>query len=246
MDWLMPLRISDKVSRVNPSTLRSVAERRIGDAQALAGTRSNAGANGVIYLAGIAIEILLKAKLIEQHSFLRRRGKGALPSQLEDLSDLVWKYHSLDKLLYHLPQLRTSLKAHITRDGRNDFDELKKHYCDMDDPYSVFCNCRHDERSGRVSSPGASFEGVFEMTGTAAQKLASKLKHEFGGEVEVERVSPTGLYRFSLLSKAFNGVPHLKRQDRIWEVVKPTLTPDQQLDISLILAYAPDDITADN
>ncbi|GMU21650.1 MAG: hypothetical protein AMXMBFR13_17410 [Phycisphaerae bacterium] len=53
--------------RLKPSQLRMVAERRWGDADCLRHSGLNSRANGAMYLAGFAIECLLKAALLEKH-----------------------------------------------------------------------------------------------------------------------------------------------------------------------------------
>lgn len=52
---------------LRPSQLIAVADRRFDDAVALSETGDNARANGVQYLAGLVIEISLKAELVRQH-----------------------------------------------------------------------------------------------------------------------------------------------------------------------------------
>ena len=56
---------------LGPTQARTVANRRLGDAQALVDTGENTRANGAIYLGGIVIDCLLKARLMEKFPFLR-------------------------------------------------------------------------------------------------------------------------------------------------------------------------------
>lgn len=72
----MKTSIFDKQSTAKPSAMRTVAERRYGDAEALRKTGENERANGVAYLSGFVIEILLKALLIEGHPSIARRKCG--------------------------------------------------------------------------------------------------------------------------------------------------------------------------
>ena len=52
---------------LRPSQLYAVADRRFGDAQALAATDDNARADGTQDLAGLVIDISLKAQLLSRH-----------------------------------------------------------------------------------------------------------------------------------------------------------------------------------
>jgi len=47
--------------RLTPAQARTVADRRRADASALQSLKLNRHANGAMYLAGIAVELLLKA-----------------------------------------------------------------------------------------------------------------------------------------------------------------------------------------
>lgn len=81
------------------------------------------------------------------------------------------------------------------------------------------------------------------MTKTQAEALRRALKKAFGGKVEYELIDRArGRYRFGIWSKRFNTVNHLDRQDQAWNVVAQTLTPEDALQVSLILTYAPADL----
>jgi stress-induced morphogen len=84
------------------------------------------------------------------------------------------------------------------------------------------------------------------MTPIQVNRLKRALEDHFDAEVEAERVNAKGRYRFAVVSSRFNKMPHLKRQDAIWEVVDETLSPEASLDISLILAYAPKELATAN
>ena len=79
------------------------------------------------------------------------------------------------------------------------------------------------------------------MTPDDARRLTTALKGRFGGNAEAEEVSP-GRYRFAVVSPLFDGVPHLRRQDQIWLVVDAVLSREQVVDLSLVLAFAPDEV----
>ncbi len=59
-------------ARLKPNQLRSVAERRFGDAQCLLDSGNPERVNGSIYMAGFVIECLLKAILLDRHPNLQR------------------------------------------------------------------------------------------------------------------------------------------------------------------------------
>ena len=80
------------------------------------------------------------------------------------------------------------------------------------------------------------------MTRHQVKQLSDALKKRFGGKVDFEAVNGKGRYRFAVTTKRFDDVPHLKRQDAIWEVVDEVLSREAKLGISLILAYAPKDL----
>jgi stress-induced morphogen len=79
------------------------------------------------------------------------------------------------------------------------------------------------------------------MTDLEMQKLLDELKLRFQAHVEAEQVSP-GRFRLGVVSPQFAGVPGLRRQDRIWEAIDEILDREQTLDISLVLAYSPDEV----
>jgi len=79
------------------------------------------------------------------------------------------------------------------------------------------------------------------MTEKIATKLNYELIRKFGGSAEFEEKNP-GQFRFSLISPQFAGVPHLQRQDQVWEVIEKVLTPDEILDLTLVLTYTPEEI----
>jgi stress-induced morphogen len=71
-------------------------------------------------------------------------------------------------------------------------------------------------------------------------QFKSKLK---ASKVSFERIPGLKRYRIGIVSPGFKGVSHLKRQDRIWKVVDENLTPAESMRISLILAFAPDELS---
>jgi hypothetical protein len=97
--------------RLRPSQLRTVAERRFDDAQALRKTRQNARANGAMYLGGFVIECLLKASLLERFPSLQgNHPKGSLSRKEERLWSLCHRSHELTEILTHLPHVMRKME----------------------------------------------------------------------------------------------------------------------------------------
>ncbi len=87
------------------SQIHAVAERRYGDACALRDTNHGERATGTIYLAGLAIEIALKAQLLAAYPWLSgsRSRKANLRGKEAWIHDLYWKLHDLDGLAHEVP-----------------------------------------------------------------------------------------------------------------------------------------------
>lgn len=104
--------------QLNPASLRTVADRRYGDAIALRQTNDNARANGAMYLAGFVIECLLKAHALMEHSWLKNAVYPvAGTDEQKQLWSLCYRSHDLDEISGHLPKLRARLAAHSQIDG---------------------------------------------------------------------------------------------------------------------------------
>ena len=101
--------------RLTVGQLRAVADRRFGDALALAETGENARANGAQYLAGIVIEILLKGQLLQLYPQLASLDGSKVDSSNRRVWNLVWRSHSLEEILDELPLLRASVQFRATR-----------------------------------------------------------------------------------------------------------------------------------
>ena len=82
------------------------------------------------------------------------------------------------------------------------------------------------------------------MTQTEARRLKRALEKQFGGKAEFEPVDKKGRYRFALTSKRFEKMSHLKRQAQVWEVIDRTLSREANVDVSMILVFAPADLIA--
>jgi hypothetical protein len=73
--------------RLTPSQARTVADRRRADASALQRLKQNRHANGAMYLAGIAVELLLKALLLEKYPWLQTNPASVLDRRQRRLRD---------------------------------------------------------------------------------------------------------------------------------------------------------------
>jgi len=73
----MTLSAFAKQYTTTPGQMTAVAERRFRDAEALFETGQNDRANGVVYLCGICIEILLKAQLMKLYPETARSSRSS-------------------------------------------------------------------------------------------------------------------------------------------------------------------------
>jgi len=115
---------------LRPSQLRTVADRRYDDAKYLAGSGSNARANGAIYLGGYVVECFLKARLLEKHRWLQStRNSADLADDRKPLWFLCYRQHDLDELLDRLPEVWERLEAWEQR-GSNRLSQSLKQVCE--------------------------------------------------------------------------------------------------------------------
>lgn len=87
----------------------------------------------------------------------------------------------------------------------------------------------------KVKSPPAFLEHM-------KTALVEKLKA--GGidaEVDTEHVPRTKLHRVLVVAPQFKSMPHYERQDLVWRIAEQTLSPDEQLLVSMILTLTPDE-----
>jgi hypothetical protein len=107
---VVPMTIFDRLRLVRPTQLRTVADRRFDDANALRQTGRNARANGAMYLGGFVIECLLKASLLEKFPWLKNATPPAGRSKPDQyLWSLCYRSHDLDEILAKLPEIRDRL-----------------------------------------------------------------------------------------------------------------------------------------
>jgi hypothetical protein len=103
-------RIFDRV-KLTPRQLRTVADRRFADAEALRRTGKNERANGVMYLSGFVVECLLKAKLLSEFPWLQSSGSPqGRPADEQRLWSLCYRSHDLEEILERLPKLTKTLE----------------------------------------------------------------------------------------------------------------------------------------
>mgnify|MGYP006301420073 CR=1 FL=1 len=79
------------------------------------------------------------------------------------------------------------------------------------------------------------------MTPKQVKQLTSALEQAFNAEVQAEKVS-TKRYRFVVVSPQFCRMTQMERQDAIWAQVDQVLQKADAVNVSLILAYAPNEI----
>lgn len=98
--------------RLRPSQLRTVADRRWGDADYLRNSGFNQRANGAMYVAGFVLECLLKARLLEKHPWLQsKRQPDGLSRQERALWFLCYRSHDLTEMLERLPEVVARMQA---------------------------------------------------------------------------------------------------------------------------------------
>jgi len=112
--------------RLRPAQLRTVADRRFDDAEALRKTGQNARANGAIYLGGFVLECLLKAKLLERFSWLQSAGSPEGRGKADGrLWSLCYRSHDLDEILERLPEIIDKLSRVEGRQSSRLIQSLK-------------------------------------------------------------------------------------------------------------------------
>jgi hypothetical protein len=117
--------IFQKQSQLNPAAMRTVAERRFDDALALCKTRDNARGNGVAYLSGIVIEILLKARLVAKYPGTARKRSHEVEQAERNIWSLIWRSHDLETMLEYMPELEAALKKKAEREQIDYLARLK-------------------------------------------------------------------------------------------------------------------------
>jgi hypothetical protein len=144
--------------RLSAGQLRTVAERRYGDAAYLEQSGENARANGVFYLAGFVIECLLKARLLDQYPSV---AKVAAPDALSPSDRVVWmllnRSHDLDEMLAYMPDLERKLQTADRIEGKGLLRKLKAICAE----WSIFA--RYSPRSETMKAASGFLNDVEEL-----------------------------------------------------------------------------------
>jgi hypothetical protein len=143
--------------RLTPGQLRSVAERRFGDAQCLLDSRKQERANGAMYMAGFVIECLLKALLLERHPNLKRPVDPArLSGSDREVLGLLYS-HELDDMIGFLPELERKLSIISTKSGLNAWHQFRT----ICEEWTVYA--RYSPKSAKLDRAGEYLETVEEV-----------------------------------------------------------------------------------
>ena len=110
--------IFERQHDVRPSQLAAVADRRFDDARTLCDTNDNARANGTQYLAGIVLDILLKAQLIVKHRQIARKRSHELKDAERRVWSLIWRSHDLGGMLSELRGVSAAVEKQGKRAGK--------------------------------------------------------------------------------------------------------------------------------
>jgi hypothetical protein len=112
--------------RLTAGQLRTVAERRYGDAQCLRDSGNNERANGVFYIGGFVIECLLKARLLDQFPFVgKATSTQDLPPSDRALWLLIYRSHDLDEMLGYAPDVERKIELADRIDGAGRLRKLR-------------------------------------------------------------------------------------------------------------------------
>jgi hypothetical protein len=149
--------IFEKV-KLRPSQLRTVATRRLADAQYLRDSGRNERANGAMYLAGFVVECLMKAELLEEHPWLQN---GSTPVRRPKFDQKLWslcyRSHDLMEILARLPQLIERLKKLEQREQSRLIGNLRS-ICGQ---WTIFA--RYSPRSATMREAGEFLAQVKEL-----------------------------------------------------------------------------------
>ena len=149
--------IYDKLGRVEPSQMWAVAQRRFGDAEALVATGDNARANGAQYLAGLVLDILLKAQLLQTYPQARRPASETDSKVTRRARTLIWQSHELDEMLDLLPNLESAIVERGRRAGV-DYLRMLRAICAVWKPF-----VRYSTRTSDITAAATMVEEVRQL-----------------------------------------------------------------------------------
>jgi hypothetical protein len=143
--------------RLTPGQLRSVSERRFGDALCLLESNKVERATGAIYMAGFVIECLLKAILLDRHPNLQKRVDPAkLSASDREVLGLLYS-HDLDDMLAFLPEIEKKLSTIKLKSGRDAWREFRT----ICEEWTVYA--RYSPASAKLDRAKAFLETVEEV-----------------------------------------------------------------------------------
>lgn len=111
--------IYDRNSVLSPTAMKTAAERRFRDAEALCNTGDNERAVGAQYLCGFVVEILLKRRLVLGHSVTAKKQQHGLHKTERKIWNLIWRSHDLADMVDALgDQWKSAIEARGQRAGK--------------------------------------------------------------------------------------------------------------------------------
>jgi len=144
--------------RLKPDQLRAAAEKRFGDAKCLTNSGNRDRANGAMYMAGFAIECLLKALLLDRHPNLKSEIDPArLSSSDKEVFDLMYRSHELDDTCGFLPELKEKLRRAKTKSGSSVWERFQ----DICAEWTVYA--RYSPRHAEIADAKRYLETVEEV-----------------------------------------------------------------------------------
>ena len=96
---------------LNPAQVRTVAAWRFEDARSLWRTGLPKHMNGAVYLGGLVVDCLLKARLLEKHPYLSGADTSKLPPKDRFRWALIFRSHDLEAMLAELPDVIRRLQS---------------------------------------------------------------------------------------------------------------------------------------
>jgi hypothetical protein len=86
--------------------LRAAARYRMGDAECLLGSKDKQRMNGAVYFAGIAMECLLKACLVDRYPWIGLKSDVSRLSKMDqEIYNQLYRWHDLDGIVELLPDV---------------------------------------------------------------------------------------------------------------------------------------------
>jgi len=234
--------------RLTPSQLRTVAQRRLDDADCLRRSGDNARANGVFYVGGFVIECLLKAKMLQRYPSMRSATSAEGMSESDRrIWHLIYRLHDLDGLLDHLPEMRSALLDSGPEAGHA---PVRSADCDLptvDDLRAVLAAHGEDEGCRAVPGSDPGFEAMAQQVADIPKFLsglvADLARRVPGAEIEVEKSRGLKGYRYTVavVSDRFESMGWTERHRAVWNAAYENLSDADLLRVA-VLAVRPSDL----